>query len=134
MDNSRYALAIYRLHTAEQALRSAQILANADDYKGAANRSYYSIFHTMRSILALDSVDFSKHAGVIAYFRRQYIKTGIFDTNLSDIVGEAFDIRSDSDYDDYYVISKEEVQQQIQNARIFYHTVKEYVLQSRREQ
>lgn len=36
----------------------------------------------MRSILALDSVDFSKHAGIISYFRRQYIKTGVFDVEL----------------------------------------------------
>lgn len=45
----------------------------------------------MRSILALDSVDFSKHAGIISYFRRQYIKTGVFDVELSDIIGEAFE-------------------------------------------
>lgn len=128
MDESRKELALYRLQTAEQALRSANILLEAGDYKGAANRSYYSIFHSMRSILALEAVDFSKHAGVIAYFRKNYIKTGIFDVILSDIVGEAFDVRSDSDYDDYYVISKEEVQQQIQNAQLFYETIKMYVL------
>lgn len=81
----------------------------------------------MRSILALDGVDFSKHAGVIAYFRKTHIKTGVFDVILSDIVGEAFDIRSDSDYDDYYVIAKEEVEQQIQNATLFYNTIKNYV-------
>lgn len=81
----------------------------------------------MRSILALDGVDFSKYAGVIAYFRKTYIKTGVFDVILSDIVGEAFDIRSDSDYDDYYVIAKEEVEQQIQNATLFYNTIKNYV-------
>lgn len=45
------------------------------DYKGAANRSYYAIFHTMRSVLALDQIDFSKHSGVSAYFRKEYIKT-----------------------------------------------------------
>lgn len=45
----------------------------------------------MRSRMALDSVDFSKHAGIISYFRRQYIKTGVFDVELSDIIGEAFE-------------------------------------------
>ena len=119
MDKNRKDLAMYRLNTAKQALRSANILLQNQDYKGAANRSYYCIFHAMRSMLALDGVDFSKHAEIISYFRRQYIKMGVFDVELSDIIGEAFDIRSDSDYDDYYVISKEEVKQQIDNAALF---------------
>ena len=58
---------------------------------------------------------------------QNYIKEGIFDVRLSDIIGEAFDVRSDSDYDDYYVISKEEVEQQIQNAEFFYSVIKQYV-------
>lgn len=127
MDKSRRDLAVYRLETAHQALQSAKVLLQCNDYKGAANRSYYSVFHAMRSILAPDGVDFSKHAGVIAYFRKTYIKTGIFDVILSDIVGEAFDVCSDSDYDDYYVISKEEVEQQIQNASFFLETIQAYV-------
>ena len=70
----------------------------------------------MRSVLALSSIDFSKHSAVGAYFRKEYIKTGIFDISMSDIISEAFDIRSDSDYNDYFVISKKEVEEQISNA------------------
>jgi uncharacterized protein (UPF0332 family) len=127
MDKSQEQLALYRLENAKQAIHSASVLVAANDYKGAANRSYYGIFHCVRSVLALDNVDFSKHAGVIFYFRKNYIKEGIFDVRLSDIIGEAFDVRSDSDYDDYYVISKEEVEQQIQNAEFFYSVIKQYV-------
>ena len=32
-----------------------------------------------RLILALDGVDFKKHAGVISYFQREYVKSGVFD-------------------------------------------------------
>lgn len=81
----------------------------------------------MRSVLALESVDFSKHSGVSSYFRKQYIKTGIFDIELSNIVKEAFDIRNDSDYDDYYILSKDDVEKQIENAEKFYHAIKEYI-------
>lgn len=72
--------------------------------------------------------NFSKHSAVGAYFRREYIKTGIFDVSMSDIISEAFDIRSDSDYNDYFVISKKEVEEQILNAQYFYDKVKEYVV------
>lgn len=47
---------------------------------------------------------------------------------MSDIISEAFDIRSDSDYNDYFVISKKEVEEQMLNAQYFYDKVKEYVV------
>ena len=128
MDKARADLAKYRLGTAKQCIISAKALIEISDYKGAANRSYYAGFQCMRSVLALSSIDFSKHSAVGAYFRKEYIKTGIFDVSMSDIISEAFDIRSDSDYNDYFVISKKEVEEQIANARYFYEKVEMYVL------
>lgn len=128
MDKVRADLAIYRLETARQCIISAKALIEISDYKGAANRSYYAVFHCMRSVLALCAVDFSKHSAVGAYFRKEYIKTEIFDVSMSDIISEAFDIRSDSDYNDYFVISKREVEEQILNAQYFYDRVEEYVV------
>lgn len=127
MDKRLKELSNYRLEQAERCIKSAKILVADDDYKGAANRSYYAVFHCMRSVLALEGVDFSKHSGVSAYFRKQYIKMGIFDIELSDIIKEAFDIRSDSDYDDYYVLSKQDVEEQIVNAEKFYFEVEKYL-------
>jgi len=127
MDDKLKELSIYRLEQAKVCIKSAKTLLDIDDYKGAANRSYYAIFHCMRSVLALDAKDFSKHSGVSAYFRKEYIKTGIFDIEYSDIIKEAFDIRSDSDYDDFFVISKLEVEEQIEHAIMFYNVVKEYL-------
>lgn len=127
MDNEKKTLAEYRLEQANTCIKSAIVLVGAEDYKGAANRAYYAIFHCMRSVLALDGHDFAKHSGVSAYFRKEYIKTGIFDVEYSDIIKEAFDIRSDSDYDDFFVISKEEVEEQITNAGKFYDKVKSYI-------
>lgn len=131
MDKTLWDLSQYRKEQAERCIRSAKLLAEDEDYKGSANRSYYAIFHCMRSVLALEGKDFSKHSGVSAYFRKEYIKTGIFDIELSDIIREAFDIRSDSDYDDYYLISKEDVMEQIQNAEIFYQKINAYLMQKK---
>lgn len=102
-------------------------ISTVKDYCGAANRSYYSIFHCIRSLLALEGVDFSKHSGVMAYFQKNYIKPGIFGKEYSKILTEAFQIRNDSDYDDYYILSKEDVDVQIQNAQIFFNGIVSYV-------
>lgn len=128
MDDSVISLSRYRMEQSKQCIKSAKALVDIEDYKGAANRSYYAIFHAMRSVLALDKKDFSKHSGVSAYFRKEYIKTKVFDAELSYIISDAFQVRSDSDYDDYYVISKTDVLEQISNAERFSSTIEQYIL------
>jgi len=49
------------------------------------------------------------------------------DVELSDIISELFQIRIESDYDDYYVISKEDVKTQITNAKCFLNKIKSYL-------
>jgi uncharacterized protein (UPF0332 family) len=83
----------------------------------------------MRAVLAIDQVDFAKHSGVSSYFRKAYIKTGLIEAEYSDIIREAFDYRSDSDYDDFYIISREEVTEQIKNARKFYDRISKFLEQ-----
>lgn len=127
MDDRKRDLCIYRLDKAKKCLESAKVLMESGDYCSAVNRSYYSIFHAIRSILALEGIDFSKHAGVMTYFQKNYVKQGIFEKEYSKILTEAFDIRSDSDYDDYFVISKEEVEKQVQNAHFFLEGIEKYI-------
>ena len=50
-------LSRFRLEQAERCLQSAKTLLADEDYKGAANRSYYCVFHGMRSVMALGSID-----------------------------------------------------------------------------
>lgn len=121
------ALSIRRMEQAEQCLESAKLLLEADDIKGAANRSYYGIFHAIRAVLALEGKDFAKHSGVISFFRQNYIKTGILDVSLSDIITDAFQVRTECDYNDYYIISKAEVEEQVQNADRFIKTISDYL-------
>ena len=120
-------LSIRRMEQAEQCLESAKLLLEADDIKGAANRSYYGIFHAIRAVLALEGKDFAKHSGVISFFRQNYIKTGILDVSLSDIITDAFQVRTECDYNDYYIISKAEVEEQVQNAERFIKTISDYL-------
>jgi uncharacterized protein (UPF0332 family) len=112
-------MSAYRFEQAEQCLKSAKILIDAQDYKGSANRSYYAIFHAMRAVLTLKNIDFGKHSAVISYFRKEYIKSGIFVVELSDIIEKLFTIRNKCDYDDFYVISKEDVSSQLNSAEYF---------------
>ena len=70
----------------------------------------------------------SKHSGVMAEFRKRYLKTEILDRNLSAIITQAFEVRNASDYDDFYIVAKEDVDLQIENAILFMRTVGNYLI------
>ena len=107
-----------RLENAHKLLESSRLLIESGDYKSAANRSYYAAFAAMRACLALLGKDHKKHSGVISDFRLHFIKTRKLRTELSDIVSELFDVRTQSDYNDFYVISKNEIIKQLENAEV----------------
>ena len=127
LNEKSITLSKYRLEQAKEFLESAIKNLEMNEYKTANNRAYYSVFHSMRAVLALDEVDFKKHSGVIAYFRENYIKTKIFDRNCSDIISSTSLIRNKSDYDDFYIAEKNETIEQIENAKVLYEAVEKYL-------
>lgn len=127
LNEERVSLCNYRIEKAESCLKSAMLLKDSGDYTSVANRSYYSIFHAIRAVMALDGEDRKKHSGVIAYFLENYIKNGLFDKEYSYIIKNAFQVRQESDYDDFCIISKEDVDEQIENAHKLIDAIKSYV-------
>ena len=98
-----------RLEKARECLKDAEKNLTDEAYATAANRSYYCIFHAIRSVLITIGTTFKTHSANISEFRRSFIKTGIFPVEFSDFIGDAFDIRINSDYEDFYIVLKEDV-------------------------
>ena len=126
LDNLK-VLSDIRLEHADECISAAKSLLQSENYKSAANRVYYTIFHAMRAVLAFDKIDMKHHSGIIAEFRRLYIKTGVFDVELSKIISVLSDSRNDSDYDDFFIVSKEEVIEGIHYAELFLNAIKEFL-------
>lgn len=124
-----YALAKYRLEKAKECIDDAGILLENGSFMASANRSYYAIFHSARAILAIDGEDRKRHSGVISYFQERYIKNGVFEKIYSYILQNAFEIRQEADYEDFYVIAKEDALQQLENAKHFFEKIKEYIME-----
>ena len=128
LENQR-AISHVRLDKAQECLEDAKLLLARESYKSAANRSYYAVFHAMRAVLAFNGYDSKRHTAVISEFRRLYVKTGIFESDMSDIVRSLFDLRTDSDYNDFFVASKSDVAEQVKNAEHCVERIKEYLAQ-----
>lgn len=127
MEKQAKDLSKYRYEKALQCISSARYVMQIQDYNLVSNRAYYAIFHAMRAVLALEGKDFEKHSAVISYFRKEYIKTQIFSVEASRIVGNAFDLRNDSDYSDWCEVSQEDAEEQLLAAEQFLAMTKSYL-------
>ena len=68
---TRKDLVLYRLETARNDLRSARALLAIEDYKGANNRAYYSIFHAINAVHAVSGKAYKRHKDAVANFNKE---------------------------------------------------------------
>ena len=120
-------LAKHRLEQAKEDLASAKLNYEHNLYKSANNRAYYSIFHSIKSVLALEQVDFRKHKDVQAYFNKNYVSKEIFPKIIGRKIVEASKMREDSDYDDEFIVDSEKTKKQIETAIELIELVEKYI-------
>ena len=126
-DTTRIDLSKYRLEKAEAVLETAKRLLDDEDYASANNRAYYSIFHAMRAVIALDGEDYKKHSAVIARFSEKYLKTDVLPREFGKLVSNASRIRNRSDYQDFYICSIDDTKALVAGAEKFLESVKNYL-------
>ena len=127
MEGSLKELAKYRMERAKEMLVASEENLKIEQYRTSLNRSYYAVFHAMRAVNILEGYDSSKHSGVISYFTQTFLKTERLDRELSKIIKEASYLREKSDYDDFYIASKDEAKNQLENAENFLKKISEYL-------
>ncbi len=120
-------LAKHRLEQAKENLEEAEILYKAKKYKGANNRAYYSIFHSIKAVLSLEPIDFKRHKDVVAYFNKNYVYPEIFPKQIGSKIADASSVREDSDYDDEYIVQPEDTLKQIGTAKELLKLVETYI-------
>ncbi len=91
------------------------------------NRSYYSAFYALKAVLALGEVDFKRHKDVVGYFNREYVAKDVFPKDVGRRLGTLKQLREKSDYDDFYVASKEKAEEQIETAKYILSQIEEHL-------
>ena len=127
LDKNKHDLLVYRLESAKEKLNSSKLLLDNGNFKDSIGRSYYAMFTSVRALLAKDGVDFSKHAGVISYFQKEYIKSGLVNVKYSKYISQAFQIRNNVDYADFFIVSKSDAEEQYQKAEEFCRMIESYL-------
>ena len=130
MPDNRKELMQYRLEMAKERLQSSEILLKDGSYKDSIGRSYYAMFTSVRALLAMEGQDFSKHAGVIAYFQKEFVKIGKFDKKYSKYISQAFQIRNNTDYADFFIVSMQDAKEQYDKAKEFLEVIEKYIAEN----
>lgn len=120
-------LAKYKLERAREELDTAELLFKNEKLKAANNRAYYSIYYSLTAVLCLEPIAFKRHKDTIGYFNKNYVHTGLFPGEIGRNISKAAKVRHASDYDEFYIASKEEAEKQIQTAKILAELVDKYI-------
>ena len=120
-------LAKHRLEQAKEDLEAGKLLYDKNFYKSANNRAYYSIFHSIKAVLALEPIDFKRHKDAVAYFNKTYIKKEISPRMMGRKIQNASAIREDSDYDDEFIVDADKTNEQLKTAEELIELVDKYI-------
>ena len=121
-----------RLEYSRHYFKRANEWLNSTKILGSANCSVYSsysaIIHALKAVTILDKFDSKYDSGLIAYFNDKYVKTGIFDAEISKIIDSAYTLRESATYEDFYIASMKDAQNQINGAEKIINTIQPYLL------
>lgn len=127
IDEQTLKLCQYRLNQADEAIADALLLKDAGHFRGAINRAYYAMFYALQVLVIQNKVKISKHSGVISYFDREFVKSGIIDKKFSKWLHRLFDLRQDADYGDMFEPSGEQCLQAVEQAGEFVRRIHKYL-------
>jgi uncharacterized protein (UPF0332 family) len=104
---------------AHYSLTAAKTLLEESLFAESISRSYYAMFYAAKALLLLDGIDVSKHSAVAAAFGREYAKTGKIDPRYHRMLLDGFEWRQKSDYDVYWLATRERAEKCHQEAEAF---------------
>ena len=132
MDREYYlALAKARMDRADELLMESRLLLEKNAYKSSNNRAFYAIEKSIKALLATKEMEVLTHNGGLKQFNYLFIHKGdgTFTSDDYQKIAKAEKIRNASDYDDFYISSKEETREQVELAETFVNKVRKYLME-----
>ena len=130
MDESHYAsLVSVRFDRAKELYSEAKELVKLDCYKSANNRAFYAIEKCIKALLATRQMDVETHNGAVSQFNLLFIhqENSAFTKADYQKIAKADRIRNASDYDDFYIVNKEETKELLEFVKDFLGKAEEYI-------
>jgi uncharacterized protein (UPF0332 family) len=112
-----YINKISKLQEVNETIEDVSLLIKNSRLNSAVNRIYYGMYYILSALAIKDGFITSKHAQLLGWFNKNYIKNKIIDKKYSKLIQKAFDNRMEGDYDVYADFIKEEVEQSFEEMK-----------------
>ena len=127
-EEKRRELISYRLRQAAESLEEAEFLMSGKmSPRSIINRAYYAMFYAVLALLVNEPYASSKHTGVLAYFNKNFIKSGLLPEAFGRSLNKAFELRQRGDYRECIEMTHEQVAPFIGEARSFIAAVRAHL-------
>lgn len=126
------SLFVYRIKQAEETLSDAEkMLKNKLGPRSIINRAYYAMFYSVLALFLITDTNIktSKHSGIISVFDKEFVHAKKFNAYYSKILHKTFDIRQESDYREFIILSHKDAAFYLALAKKF---VKSVILYTRK--
>ncbi|MBI4766067.1 MAG: HEPN domain-containing protein [Deltaproteobacteria bacterium] len=132
MTQEGFALIDYRIKQARESIQEAKVLWDQGmSNRSVMNRLYYAMFYAVLALLQEKQLGTSKHYGAISLFDREFVKSGLIDTEYSKALHTAFILRQKGDYLEEAEVSLADIEEIFPQAESFVGLVEERFLQGR---
>lgn len=108
-EEERKAIVDYRIERAQKSFEEATNVMAMGMWSLLANRLYYSLYYALVALLIKDGYVSKTHSGMIALIYQHYVRTGILTAEEGRLVKKMFDLRQESDYDDFVYVDGDEI-------------------------
>ncbi|MCD7937707.1 MAG: HEPN domain-containing protein [Tannerellaceae bacterium] len=115
----RNAIVSTRLEKSKQALIEAKGTIEMGYWNTASNRLYYACYNAVSALLIKNGHTAQSHKGVAILFSLNYIKTNILPQEFGRTYSKLFLLRQTGDYDDWNIITEEDVTTMLEPAEKF---------------
>ena len=126
-EENRKLLVEMQMEASKNAMQDAELLLNEKRASGAAGRVYYSVFHAVSALLIHDGLRIKSHKGAYTMFCLHYVNNGTLPQKYGKWYRDLELMREESDYNCFYKVTVEDVQNWLSPAQEMIDTIAEMV-------
>lgn len=86
------------LSHADESLKAARILIDAELFRESVPKLYYAMFHALRALLFTEGLEPKSHGGVSHFFNNHFVKPELFGREYGRFFSRLMKYRHEADY------------------------------------
>lgn len=124
MSYSKEELIEYRVKRAYESLEEAKLLSKSGHWNTTVNRLYYAVYYIVSAYLIKIDQSPGSHSGTKTLFNQELIKNNKLDFDSGKLYNNLFNMRHESDYGDFQVFTRDQVEPLILKTEAFLSKIK----------